>query len=212
MKTTNLIASLALDSTPPRMTLGRSLAMALALSTIAAGFVWLMVLGPRPDFMTAAHTVRFLFKFVVALTLAATAALVVFPMAQPFAAPSRWRSLLWLAPLLLAAAVIGELAMVPSAAWMKLWMGHNAVACMVCIPIIAALPLAILLFALRNGAPAWPARTGAIAGLVAGGIGAFFYASHCFDDSPLFVATWYTIAVAFTSGVGAVVGARVLRW
>jgi hypothetical protein len=162
--------------------------------------------------MAAAHTMRFPLKFVFALALAVTAALILFPMAQPFAAPSRFRPLLLLAPVLLLIAVVAELAAVPSSAWIKLWIGHNAMICMTCIPVIAALPLAVLLFALREGAPARPARAGAIAGLAAGGIGAFFYAAHCFDDSPLFVATWYTIAIAFMAGVGALVGSRLLRW
>jgi hypothetical protein len=38
------------------------------------------------------------------------------------------------------------------------------------------------------------------------------YASHCTDDSPLFVATWYTIATALMATIGALVGSRVLRF
>ena len=34
--------------------------------------------------------------------------------------------------------------------------------------------------------------------VLAGGIAATLYAAHCTDDSPLFVATWYTIAIAGT--------------
>jgi hypothetical protein len=95
---------------------------------------------------------------------------------------------------------------------MKVWMGHNAMVCMSSIPVIAAVPLGLMLYAIRQGAPARPARAGAIAGLIAGGIAAFFYAAHCFDDSPLFVATWYTIAIGVVTTVGALVGGRVLRW
>ena len=64
----------------------------------------------------------------------------------------------------------------------------------------------------RQGAPQNPVRAGAIAGLLAGGIGATLYAVHCFDDSPLFVATWYTLAITFVTGLGALLGARLLRW
>ncbi len=53
---------------------------------------------------------------------------------------------------------------------------------------------------------------GATAGLVAAAIGATLYASHCQDDSPLFVATWYVIAVAIMALLGAVLGSRFLRW
>jgi hypothetical protein len=213
MKTDDLIAALAADgTTPPRMPLGRMLLLALAGSVVAAALVWLMMLGPRHDFMTAVQTPRFVFKFVVTAALALTAALVVFPMSRPSPAPSRWRPLLLLAPVLLLAAVIAELAMIPSDTWMKVWMGHNALVCSLSIPTIAAGPLALMLTVLREGAPARPARTGAIAGLIAGGMAAFFYGAHCFDDSPLFVATWYTLAIGFVAGVGALVGGRVLRW
>ncbi|MGA7427255.1 MAG: NrsF family protein, partial [Rhodoplanes sp.] len=32
------------------------------------------------------------------------------------------------------------------------------------------------------------------------------------DDSPLFVATWYSLAITLVVAVGAVLGPRVLRW
>ena len=41
-----------------------------------------------------------------------------------------------------------------------------------------------------------PSLAGAVAGLAAGGVAATLYAAHCTDDSPLFVATWYTLAIA----------------
>ncbi|MBW8903749.1 MAG: DUF1109 family protein, partial [Bradyrhizobium sp.] len=44
------------------------------------------------------------------------------------------------------------------------------------------------------------------------GLAATLYAAHCTDDSPMFVATWYTIATALVAGIGAVLGAKVLRF
>ena len=73
-------------------------------------------------------------------------------------------------------------------------------------------PLAVLLFALKKGAPTQPSLAGAIAGLVAGGMAATFYAAHCTDDSPLFVATWYPLAVALLTIVGALAGRMFVRW
>ena len=72
-------------------------------------------------------------------------------------------------------------------------------------------PLAIFIYALRHGAPT-PARAGAIAGILAGGIAATFYAAQCTDDSPIVVATWYTIAIAGLALVGAVAADRYARW
>jgi hypothetical protein len=53
---------------------------------------------------------------------------------------------------------------------------------------------------------------GAVGGLLAGGLGAMLYASHCTDDSPLFVALWYVVAIALVAVVGALAGRLVLRW
>jgi len=72
--------------------------------------------------------------------------------------------------------------------------------------------LAAALIGLRHGAPTRPAVSGAIAGLLSAGLAATLYASHCTDDSPLFVATWYTIATALVAAIGAAIGARVLRF
>jgi hypothetical protein len=43
-------------------------------------------------------------------------------------------------------------------------------------------------------------------------LAATLYASHCTDDSPLFVATWYSIATAAVAAIGALAGSRVLRF
>jgi hypothetical protein len=69
-----------------------------------------------------------------------------------------------------------------------------------------------LLFALRAGAPRSAASAGAAAGLLAGGLAAALYATHCPDDSPLFVALWYIPAIALVASVGAACGSRLLRW
>jgi len=65
---------------------------------------------------------------------------------------------------------------------------------------------------LRHGAPARPAVAGAIAGLLSAALAATLYASHCTDDSPLFVATWYTLATALVTAVGALAGSKLLRY
>ena len=74
------------------------------------------------------------------------------------------------------------------------------------------MPLGALLIALRAGAPQSPAMAGAVAGLLAGALSAALYATHCPDDSPLFVALWYTLAVGLVTLTGALLGHRVLRW
>jgi len=65
--------------------------------------------------------------------------------------------------------------------------------------------------ALRQGAPSNPGWTGATAGLAASGIAATFYAANCNDDSPLFVATWYPIAILAVSAAGCLIARRALK-
>jgi hypothetical protein len=212
MDTESLIRGLAKDTLPSAPRLSMVLAGALAASAIAGGVVFFAMLGPRPDIALAAQTPRFLFKFVLTLALALTAASAFAALSRP-GAPVAWATrLLAVAPMLALAAVVAELFMLPSGQWEARWIGTNAALCLTFIPLIGLAPLAILLWAMRQGAPTSPRAAGALAGLLAGGIAATFYAAHCFDDSPLFVATWYTLAIALLTLVGAVAGGRLLRW
>jgi hypothetical protein len=212
MDTESLIRGLAKDTPPSAPRLSMVLAGAFAAAAIAGGIVFFAMLGPRPDIALAAETPRFLFKFVLTVALVLTAALAFAALSRP-GAPAAWAArLLLVAPLLALAAVLLELFLLPSDQWEARWMGTNSMLCMTFIPLIGLAPLAILLWAMRQGAPTRPRAAGALAGLLAGGIAATFYAAHCFDDSPLFVATWYTLAVVPLALVGAVAGGRLLRW
>jgi hypothetical protein len=84
--------------------------------------------------------------------------------------------------------------------------------CLIAVPLTAALPLAALFMALRNGAVTRPALAGAFAGLAAAGLAILAYALHCTEDGARFVGTWYVAATALTAGIGAALGPRVLRW
>ena len=80
------------------------------------------------------------------------------------------------------------------------------------IPLLSLPTFATVLYGLRSGAPASPMIAGAICGLLSAGIAATLYASHCTDDSPLFVALWYPIGFALMTMLGALIGRRLLRW
>lgn len=212
METNELIKALAADQQPPATGLSSVWRGAMALAVILAGGVFFATLGPRPDFPAAAESVRFLFKFVVTAALAASAFGLVRALSRPDGDWRRALGYLAAAPMLLAGGVIGELLAVPPEGWTTQLVGTNSLVCMTFIPLIGLGPLAVFLLALRHGAPTRPGLAGAASGLLAGGIAAMFYAAHCTDDSPLFVATWYTSAVALLSFAGAIGGGRVARW
>lgn len=210
MKTNDLIHALASDTTTVGPRLSRLLVWAAVAGLGYAAVVFVMAYGPRTDVMAAMGTVRFPFKLALAALMAASMAPVVARLARPGAPASAWGALA--AVLILVAAVALELVVVPAEQWAMLLIGKNAVLCLISIPLLGAGMLAAGLLALRNGAPTRPTLAGAAVGLFAGAIGALFYAVHCPDDSPLFIAVWYSIALAIMTAVGATLGRSVLRW
>ncbi|MCA0277783.1 MAG: NrsF family protein [Proteobacteria bacterium] len=212
MDTSHLIKTLAKDARTSDKSVGTLMVWACVAASLFAATVFALLLGPRHDFAAAAETPRFLFKFVATGTLAIAACTLVPRLARPGAAPGWRAALLAIPPALLAIAVATELALVPAAEWQARWVGTNWLVCLTFIPLIGIGPLAIFIAMLRRAAPTRPSLAGAVAGLLAGGIAATFYAAHCFDDSPLFVATWYTLAVAILAAAGAAAGRLALRW
>ena len=97
-------------------------------------------------------------------------------------------------------------------AWGHMIFGMQWATCLLCIPLFAVVPFAALIWALRKGAPTNLTRAGAVAGLVAGALGATAYAFHCPDDSVPFIAIWYGTLVALCGVIGAMFGPRLLRW
>jgi hypothetical protein len=212
MRTDDLIAAMAADARSASEPIGRTMLIAVAGGAAAAALVFFLALGVRPDFAAALDAPRFLFKCILTLTLFATSLGLVLHLARPGAVPSGWMLALAAAPALLLLGIIAELLYLPPDLWAQRLIGHNALVCMVLIPSLSALPLIAIIMALRQGAPTHPVLAGAAAGLVASGIGASLYATHCQDDSPLFVATWYVIAISGVTLIGAFLGARFLRW
>lgn len=209
MKTDDLIKALAADTAAP-LPLRRSWLLAGLAAVLLAAAVFFTAIGPRPDIADAASTVRFLLKPVLTLILAATAFATLATLARP--GERRGRAMLATAPALLAAAVFVELTVLPAGSWRANLVGTNALVCLTYIPLIGIGPLAAFLLVLRHGAPTRPALAGAVAGLLAGGVAATLYALHCTDDSPLFVATWYTTAIAGLAAIGALAAPRIARW
>lgn len=90
--------------------------------------------------------------------------------------------------------------------------GKTMTTCLVTIPLLSVLPVATLLYVLRQGATTAPMRAGFVAGLAGSGFAAAIYALHCTEDSPLFYVTWYGLAIMGVTLVSTLIGARALRW
>jgi len=100
---------------------------------------------------------------------------------------------------------------VPASHWGHLIMGEDWLGCLLSIPIIAVVPFAVITWAVRMAAPT-NLHTGALAGLVAGGISAAAYALHCPNDSVPFIALWYSGTIVLCTLLGAAFGPRLLHW
>jgi hypothetical protein len=212
MKTDDLIRALTNDLAAPGPSIEARFVVAFVPGVAVALALFATTLGPRPDLMLVASDVRFLFKFVVTLSLALCSALLVWRLVRP-GAPARLQiAALAIVPLVLAAGVLMELLMLPAPLWATRLVGANGLVCLVSIPLFALPMLIAQILALRQGAPTRPALAGVVAGLFAGGVAAAIYAAHCTDDSPLFVALWYSLGIAIVAVAGGLAGRIALRW
>jgi hypothetical protein len=212
MDTDQLIKTLAADNTHRERSVSHVLALALLAAAPVSILMFVAELGVRPDVMTAMHNPFFDLKFAVTLALAAAAITISLHLARPEAS---LRGFVWLLAIpagLLVAGISGEMMMPQRLPMMTRLVGSNSKVCMTAVPLMSLPLLAASLLGLRHGAPTRPAVAGAMAGLLSAGLAATLYASHCTDDSPLFVATWYSIGAALMAALGALIGSRVLRY
>jgi hypothetical protein len=212
MDTDQLINTLAADNTHQARPVGFVLALALLAAAPVSIFMFAAEMGVRPDVMTAMHNPFFDLKFAVTMALAAAAITISLHLARPEAS---LRGFVWLLAIpagLLVAGISVEMMMPQRLPMMTRLVGSNSKVCLTAVPLLALPLLAAALIGLRHGAPSKPALAGAMAGVLSSGLAATLYASNCTDDSPLFVATWYTLATIIVAAIGAAVGSKVLRF
>src|SRR5882757_3509700 len=212
MDTDQLIRTLSQDNAHRARPVGFALMLALIAAAPVALLMFFTELGIRPDVMTAMRNPFFDLKFAVTLALAIAAIAVSLHLSRPEASLRGLGWLLLIPAGLLTAGIGGEMMMPQRLPVMTRLVGSNSRVCMTAIPLMSLPILAAALIGLRHGAPARPAVAGAIAGMLSAGLAATLYASHCTDDSPLFVATWYTISTALVSTIGALAGSKLLRF
>jgi hypothetical protein len=212
MKTDDLITAIAADTKSTGMPIGRTLWLAVAAGALVAALYFFLGVGPRGDLSWALSSPRFIFKMVLTVLLLVAALGLVWHLARPGEIPIGWVVALAAVPALLGLGVAAELIVIPASDWESRVFGMNWRVCMELIPLLSAAPLVAVILALRQGATTHPVLAGAAAGLLSAGIGATLYATHCQSDSPLFVAVWYVIGTAIVTVIGALLGARLLRW
>jgi hypothetical protein len=214
MRTAEIIGALVEDhaSQPKPMPIGRTLLMVIMIGFAVSAALLSIALGMRPDIVSALGTWRFAMKWIEVLVLVIVTAWAASRLSSPTTRLGTASRPLLVPALLLLTAVICELVSVPASVWLSRAMGMNGLMCVANLIFLSIVPFGIILYALRQGAPMSPAVTGAAGGLLAGAVGAAVYAMHCMDDSPLFVAIWYTLAIGLMTLAGLLIGRYVLRW
>lgn len=211
MRTDDLIAQLSRQ--PVRAPFAQSrVYAAVGVAILLCTAVFLGFAGPRPDLasallapVTAAKTLLPAVVFVVSLRAAVVLARPgrdVRTVLRWLALPAAVAALLW---------VWAFAALAPEQRFREVG-AFSLSQCVGLISLLASGPVLVLLAALRDGASVRPGFSGFVAGLAAGSGATAGYSLFCGQDNPLFFVTWYGFAILLVSGLGALAGARLLRW
>jgi hypothetical protein len=198
-----------------RVRYGKTLFVAMLASGAAAFTLMLATIGPRTDLDSTSHLAWTAVKLLFAISVITTAAPLLLKSMRPGLEKETHPALL-LATFF--AAILSALAMLPFVrphAWSEMLGGATSASparCLLCIVFFAAIPFAALIWAIRQGAPTRLSATGAIAGVVAAGLGAAPYAFACASDTSPFIAVCYCAAIALCAFIGSQLGPRLLRW
>lgn len=211
MKTDDLIEALArgVEPVPPARPM-RAALIAILPGLAVAVLILAVLIGVRPDY--AAAMPALLAKAGASALLAGAGGTWLAGALTPGRAIRGRLAAAAGAIALLGGVGIAAGALAPAGQRFTMWLGGGFPWCLVLIPLLAA-PVAVGLVALaRKLAPVHLTSAGAAIGATSGAVGAMVYAVHCPVDQIAFVGTWYAAAIALCAGLGAVLGARLLRW
>lgn len=213
MKTDDLIALLSTNVEPvDHRQIVRNIGIAVAAGAVVAVATAFFVLGPRADLTSAAIFIPALLKVAVTLIILVPASIYLIRLTRP--GGERRSSAVLVALSFIAVMLLAALSLefAPRSHWNAAILSDEWLECLISIPLIAIVPFAVIVWAVRQMAPTDLARTGAFAGLVAGCLSAMGYAVHCADDSVPFFALWYGGTIALCTVAGWKLGPKLLRW
>jgi len=213
MKTDDLIQLLASDTAAVQPRVWRQrYALALGAGVIGALLLMVGMLGVRPDIAVVAQIPAFWVKFAFPGAVAAGVLLVAMRLSRPGVplglAP-------WVIPVpVLALWLLGviELAGATPEQREVLFWGTTWATCPVYVALLSVPAFIALLWVMKSLAPTRLALAGAMAGLLAGTVGAATYALYCPESGASFLGVWYLIGMLVPTALGAIMGPRVLRW
>lgn len=213
MKTDDLIKMLSTNVPPARgRQLGATLLIASGVGMAVALCFECSMFGTTLEGLEGNHPGIQAGVFVLTLTLVAAGLRLLFVSARPGMRRAGALFLIGIVFLLVLVAGIAGLIREPSAGWRGVLSGEPLADCLACVPVVAVPTLVALFWALRQGAPVYPALSGAAAGLVAGAMAVVALALHQPTVSMLATTVLYGGAIVLCTLVGALIGSRLLRW
>ncbi|WP_417469870.1 NrsF family protein [Maricaulis sp.] len=210
-----LIESLAADLKPVnRNRVGRRLTLCLIAGLVlGAAVFWLLPgLTLRADLADAIQGTSFWMKAGFTAVLAIIGYISLRQLSRPGGtarAAVRLPVAVWLGLALIAAVSV---IITPVESWSGWILRPTALRCVIDIVLISLPIIAVLFFAVRQGAPTRLAMAGWASGLAAGGIAATIYGMGCPESSIGFLAVWYALGILLTGLIGALAGRHLLRW
>jgi len=212
MRTEDLIAELAASGPAPAPLNSSRIAVRMLIAATAAAGVFLSLVGPRADIVTALGHPLVVTKTLLPALLAAIA----LPAAVRFLRPGAQlgaRAFLFGVPAAIAAVLwIVTFARTAAPARFADVTPFSLAECLGLIIVISILPTIFALRLMRTGATTRPRLAGALTGLAVAACAATGYSFFCTQDNPLFYLTWYGTAIAVVSAAGAALGGRWLAW
>lgn len=212
MKTNDLIALLASDTLQPQKPVPQQLLRKLALGAVVCGVLLLALFGVNPRMGEMATHPAFATKMLWLAALMGFSLYGLFRLARPGVGAGHTLSGIGLALLAMLSLGLVQVLQTESGARNAQWMGDSWQVCSVSIAALSLPVLGALLWALRQLAPTRPVFAGAVAGVLAGSLAASIYSMHCPETSLTFFAVWYVLGMALSTGLGALLGSRCLRW
>ncbi|MEE4345194.1 MAG: DUF1109 domain-containing protein [Paracoccaceae bacterium] len=212
MRTDDLIATLARDpaTTPLRPARIGGGVLALVMVCIA---LFLTLIGLRADLAHALTTPLVAVKTLLPALLGGAGLVAVLRLMRPEGADTvRQRGVLLAALAAAGLLYAAGFATQARSAWFADLSPVSVMECLRSIILISLPALALSFVLVRRGATTAPARTGAALGLAVAGVAAAGYSLYCTQDNPIFYVTWYGAAILSMIALGAVAGARLLRW
>jgi len=195
----------------PRAVAARRLGPAACAGLLASALLAMLILDPLPASAFASGSTWM--KLVYTGTFAVAAGWLAARAARPVARTRQpTRAVLVLVVLMVGLGLAALLFDTAPGGRMDVLMGSTALQCPWLVLGLSLPALGLSFWAMRGLAPTQLRIAGFAAGLLAGAVGAFGYSLACPEASVAFVAVWYTLGIALTGVLGALLGPRALRW